>query len=409
MLQLVIGRYDTMCRRAPERPPRAMRVALLCHKFWPAVGGLCTYTGRLVEYLSSQGHKIDVFTTKIPPEAPNTEQWSSDVVVRRFTTRLANHIPFHFMPRLAVTCLSEPLRRANVIHTVGYYFFPTSLGHGVAKLCRIPHVSTPVFGLTPETWQRRSFDTVWGRRLVRQATHVIPQSIRERDLLHAHGFSLPEHTIIPFGVDAHIFHRDYDVGDLRTALQLDDEPVLLFVGKIMLPKGAFDCLEVIARLRQKGRRLRLIMVGDPHERERDALDRRIQSLGLQSAVMLTGPITDRREIARYYQLSDVVLFPSQYEQFGIVAIEALASGRPVIGTPVGIMQDLIPRLRVGLLHPFGDLDRFETNLAAVLDDPGFRQRANAHRSEVLRDYDWHTISERTEAIYSRVAQGASRA
>ena len=125
-----------------------MRIALLCHKFWPAVSGLCTYTGRLVEYLSDQGHKVDVFTTKIPPEAPDREEWSSDVVIRRFSTRLANHIPFHFMPRLAVTCLSEPLRRANVIHTVGYYFFPTSLGHGVAKLCRIPHVSTPVFGLT---------------------------------------------------------------------------------------------------------------------------------------------------------------------------------------------------------------------------------------------------------------------
>ena len=105
--------------------PRFMRIALLCHKFWPAVSGLCTYTGRLVEYLSDQGHKVDVFTTKIPPEAPDREQWSSDVVVRRFSTRLANHIPFHFMPRLAVTCLSEPLRRANVIHTVGYYFFPT--------------------------------------------------------------------------------------------------------------------------------------------------------------------------------------------------------------------------------------------------------------------------------------------
>ena len=210
-------------------------------------------------------------------------------------------------------------------------------------------------------------------------------------------------------MDAGLFQQDYDVGDLRRALHLDDERVLLFVGKIMSPKGAFDCLEVVGRLLQKGRRLRLIMVGDPHERERDALDCRIQSLGLQSAVMLTGPITDRYEIARYYQLSDVVLFPSQYEQFGIVAIEAIASGRPVIGTPVGIMQDLIPRLRAGLLHPFGDLDRFETNLIAVLDDPGFRQRANAHRSQVLRDYDWHTISENTEAVYTHIAQGTRRA
>ena len=109
------------------------------------------------------------------------------------------------------------------------------------------------------------------------------------------------------------------------------------------------------------------MIGDVHERERSCLRPESAELGLKRAVVLLGALTDRREISRYYQLSDAVLFPSQYEQFGIVAVEAAASGRPLVGTPVGIMQTLVPQYEFGLLHPFGDIDQFARNLSEVLD------------------------------------------
>ena len=100
-----------------------------------------------------------------------------------------------------------------------------------------------------------------------------------------------------------------------------------------------------------------------------------------------------------------MLFPSQYEQFGIVALEAAASGRPLLGTPVGIMQTLVPQYDFGLLHPFGDLDQFEANLIEVLDSRRYRENAERHRREILLSYDWHSISVRTEEIYRRAAAG----
>jgi glycosyltransferase involved in cell wall biosynthesis len=272
----------------------------------------------------------------------------------------------------------------------------------------VPHVSTPVYTLNPSTWQRRAFDAVLGRRLVRQAAHVIPQSDHERELMRRDRFSLPAHSVVPFGVDAAFFTHDYDVEDLRSrhAMSRDDR-VLVFVGKIMSPKGAFDCLEVVARLRAAGRPLRLVMIGSVHDRERQLFADRVSALGLGDSLVLAGELTDRREIARYYQLADVVLFPSQYEQFGIVAIEAAASGRPLIGTPVGIMQTIVPQLGFGLLHPFGDLNRFASNLAEVLDDPRYRDNALRHRLAVAAEYDWARIAARTEDIYHQVS-GTSR-
>ena len=383
-----------------------MRIAIFCHKFWPAVGGLCTYTGRLAEYLVERKHDVMVLTAKSPPDSAVRQQIAPNLVVRRFETALASHPPYYFMPALLKMAASSELRGVEVVHSVGYYFFGTVVGHALARAYGVPHVSTPVYTLNPSTWQRRAFDRVMGRRIVRNADHVIPQSEHELQLMRADGFSATPSTIVPFGVDSALFEHDYDVADLRLRHDIaSNEQVLLFVGKIMSPKGAFDSLEVVARLRSAGRKLRLIMIGEVHSREQQIFAARVRELNLQGAITLLGAVNDRREISRYYQLADCILFPSQYEQFGIVALETAASGRPLVGTPVGIMQTLVPRYDFGLLHPFGDLDQFSANLIKILDSPRYRENAERHRPEILRSYDWRSISMRTEEIYCRAAAG----
>jgi D-inositol-3-phosphate glycosyltransferase len=382
-----------------------MQIAIFCHKFWPAVGGLCTYTGRLAEYLVERGHHVRVFTMKSPPDTPSYEAISPTLTIRRFNTALASHPPYHFMPGLLRMTASSAVRKADIIHTVGYYFFATVFGHWAAKAYGRPHVCTPVYTLNPTSGQRKSFDVVMGRHIVQSATHVIPQSAHEVELLRADRFKVGSHTIVPFGVESRLFIENHDVADLRQRYALGArERVLLFVGKVMSPKGAFDCLEAIARLRALGKPVRLIMIGEIHAKERDEFPRRIHELGLHDAVILLGALTDRRELSRYYQLSDAVLFPSEYEQFGIVAIESAASGRPLLGTPVGIMQTLVPKYELGLLHNFGDIDQFVRNIVEVLDTPRYKENAESHRHAILNGYDWRSISAATEQVYQRVLE-----
>src|SRR5687767_6097708 len=150
-----------------------MQIAIFCHKFWPAVSGLCTYTGRLAEYLVDRGHVVSVFTTRNPPDAASREQISTNLTVRRFSTTLASHPPYYFMPGLLKAASSEELRDIDVVHTVGYYFFSSVFGRWIAGMRGVPHIATPVYTLNPKTWQRRTFDAAAGRRLVRTAAHVI--------------------------------------------------------------------------------------------------------------------------------------------------------------------------------------------------------------------------------------------
>ena len=325
----------------------------------------------------------------------------SDGSPRRWLTILL----YYFAPGLLTPSGVRALDDVDIVHSVGYYFFGSVFAHATAAFRKTPHVITPVYMLNPLTWQRRSFDAIMGRRMVRHAAHVIPQSAHEVDLLRADRFELPSNTIVPFGVDSELFEQDYEVDDLRRRHEIGaDERVLLFVGKVMSPKGAFNTLEVVARLLAAGRQLRLIMIGDVHSREKDLFAARLGQLGLQRAVVLLGALTDRREISRYYQLSDAVLFPSQYEQFGIVAVEAAGSGRPLVGTPVGIMQSLVPKYEFGLLHRFGDIDQFARNVVEVLDSPRYRENAKRHRREILSSHDWRRISMQTENIYREAAR-----
>ena len=383
-----------------------MHLVILCHKFWPSVGGLQTYTQRLTEFLQAQGHRVDVFTTRSPATAPRREQLAANLAVHRFPTRLANHFPFHFMPRLLASAGQDALRSADIIHSVGYQFFPTVLGYWVASVFDIPHVVTPVFTLNPETWQRRLYDRALGRRLVHDARRVVVQSQRELELLREHHFELPDHSIIPFGVDAIQFERDADIASLRQQLGLTDEKVLLFVGKIMHSKGAFKALDALRQVLDAGLRVRLVMVGEVHARQREDFHAQIRTAQLDDHVILTGPVQHEDGLMRYYQLADAVVFPSQYEQFGIVAIEAAARGRPLLGTPVGVMQDLIPRHDIGLLHPFDDVARFATNIREVLSNPRYSANARTCQRQVMEEFDWRRIAERTEGVYEELARPA---
>ena len=249
----------------------------------------------------------------------------------------------------------------------GLLFFWDGVRACAGQTHGVPHISTPVYTLNPSNWQRRSFDRVMGRRIVRNADHVIPQSEHELELLRAGGFEVRSSTVVPFGVDSHLFEQDYDVDDLRSApCDYPGRESAAYVGKVMSPKGAFDCLEMMARLRSLGRQVRMIMIGDIHDRER-RVSRPASAPSIWSRLRLFGHSKIGARIARDHQLADVVLFPSQYEQFGIVALEAAASGRPLLGTPVGIMQTLVPQYEFGLLHPLAISITLPRNVVEVLD------------------------------------------
>ena len=204
--------------------------------------------------------------------------------------------------------------------------------------------------------------------------------------------------VVPCGVDLDRFHPVGKAG-ARAKLGLDpDEPVLLFVGRFAALKGIDRLLEATAHL-TRNRDLRLMIVGGdgeqtPEFRELTSLSRR---LGILDRVTFAGRV-DHEDMPLYYSSADVLVLPSHYESFGLVALESLACGTPVVTTPVGAMERIIRQGETGRVIQDASPAALAEAVEAFL--PGSNSiQADAIRASVL-EWSWSNAASAVAAEYS---------
>jgi D-inositol-3-phosphate glycosyltransferase len=196
-------------------------------------------------------------------------------------------------------------------------------------------------------------------RIVSDADRIVAANVVERaELLRDYGAHASRIATIPCGVDTDLFTPG-DRAEARRRLGLDDRPVLLWVGRIAPIKGLDTLLDTVARLREAGRDMRLLVVGgeadEPTNGHETSLRRRIAALGLGESVRFVGP-QPQSVLPLYYAAADVTVLPSYYESFGMVALEAMACGSPVIASRVGGLVTTVRDGVTGFLVPDGDVE-----------------------------------------------------
>jgi len=183
--------------------------------------------------------------------------------------------------------------------------------------------------------------------------------------------------------------------------------VILFVGRMDPAKGVDLLLESVSVLLGRGvpRPTVLIVGGD--NGNRDAVAHReivrlkavADGLGLADVVRFDG-VVPQDQLPTYYAASEVCSVPSRYESFGMVALEALASGRPVVGfLSPGLMQTVKDGI-TGYLVPSGDVQAQASALEAIIRDPGLAQRMGSAARESACRYSWDRVADQTTALYS---------
>jgi D-inositol-3-phosphate glycosyltransferase len=158
----------------------------------------------------------------------------------------------------------------------------------------------------------------------------------------------------------------------------------------------------------------LLVVGGALDPEDDApetekiveLRRLVHEHRMEANVAFVGS-RDQEQLALYYAAADVCAVPSLTESFGLVALESMACGTPVVGTRVGGLQTLIEDGESGLLVPAGDYQALAESIARVLTDP----RLHMHLAHGARDraehYTWQTVGDQIEALYAKVLADSS--
>jgi len=215
-------------------------------------------------------------------------------------------------------------------------------------------------------------------------------------------------SVIPNGIDP----EDLQPQDaaklerLRSEFAAPGEKLVLLIGRLVYEKGFQIALEAMPQLIERVPGTRFLVAGSgTHEAE---LRRQAEDLGLLDHGTFLGWIGDD-VLHSLYPISDLCVVPSIYEPFGLVALEAMASGCPCIVADTGGLREVVPTDEVGLRFAARNPEALAEVAERVLADDELGRRLVAEAHEHVRSFDWLDVAERTAAVYSELSPQASRA
>jgi phosphatidyl-myo-inositol alpha-mannosyltransferase len=211
------------------------------------------------------------------------------------------------------------------------------------------------------------------------------------------------YEVIPNGIDVARYGGPVE----PFSWAFDGTPRVLFVGRFDEPRKGFKyLLEAMALVRQQFSRARLVVVGTGR---RDRYDRRLERLALERNIDFQGFVPNET-LPRYLASCDAMAVPStRNESFGIVLLEGMAAGRPIVASAIAGYASVLTHEREGLLVPPEDPTALALALVRVLSDPGLRERLGAAGRLTAERYDWPRIASRVLGVYERAARTAGTA
>ena len=245
------------------------------------------------------------------------------------------------------------------------------------------------------------------RAMVRSADHVITCSRYMRvHVANVFGVRPSKITAIPNGIDpGDLDPVESDLPALRARYAAPDELLVLLVGRLVFEKGFHLALDALAPVVRRLGGVRFVVAGTGTAETE--LKRQARRLGLAGHGMFLGWVGDDM-LHSLYRVSDLCIVPSIYEPFGLVALEAMASGCLCVVADTGGLREVVPvDGKVGLRFPSRDATALRDVLERVLTDGTARTQLVAEAREYVLRFDWAEVAHRTAEIYDAVAAGAT--
>jgi glycogen(starch) synthase len=380
---------------------RPLRVALFASAFAPHRGGVEELVRQLALAQRAAGTANWVATMRWPKSLPAVDEVDG-IAVRRYVYRTLEGGP----KRKAAAVATNPStlarvvaelrrQRTDVVHvqcvSTGAWFAAQA-----AKLLRLPLVVTLQGELTMDAtglYQRSAASRRILRLALRRADAITACSAQT--LAEAEGWFGE-----PFGPRSSVIHNGVDPGELRRAAPHGEpEPYVFAIGRHVPQKGFDILIRAFAQLVERPAfRHQLLLAGDGAERA--ALEHLCDELGLSARVTFLGG-TDRSRTASLFRGADAFVLPSRHEPFGIVNLEAMAAGVPVVATDVGGVPEFVVDGESGLLVPPGDAAAMAQAIARVTDDPSLQSRLAAAGATVADEHAWPAIAAQYDEVYAR--------
>ena len=392
-------------------------------------GGMNVYVRELARELGGRGVAVDVFTRWREKDDPQIQQLGDNARVIHIPSGPMGYWPKmdvyehldEFTAKLEQYVNDEDLHY-DLIHS--HYWLSAEVARTLAPRWGVPRIQMfHTLGLVKREVMDEDIDgesdvrVTIEKRAVRESAAVTAASeIEVSELVDLYGADPAKLHIIPCGVDLGVF-RPMRQSDAREALGRDQcERIVLFVGRIEQIKGIDVLLRALGLLFFRHPELRndvcLLVVGgalDPNDdspeiEKVEELQRLVHQHRMEANVSFVGSM-DQQRLALFYAAADVCAVPSLTESFGLVALEAMACGTPVVGTRVGGLQTLIDHGESGLLVPAGDYQALAESIATVLTDHRLRMHLAHGARDRAEHYSWRSVGDRIEALYAKILAG----
>lgn len=389
-------------------------------------GGMNVYVRELSRHLVERGVAVDIYTRRTDRLSPHITPITDGMRLIQVEAGPPHPIDkdslFCYLPEfasdVAYLAISEGLRY-DAIHA--HYWLSGWAGHLLGRYIDAPlvlmfhtlaHLKNAV---AQDEHRETTLRLQVERRLVDLADAIISANPDEREeMIRRLGADPARIHTVPPGVDLERF-RPADGHAARHRLGLPEGPLVLFVGRIDPVKGIDTLFDAFRRLvhdhEWDGPAPRLVFVGgliqiDDHGSTMDAdlqrLAARAEALGLSDYVLFHGA-QPRERLPLYYNAVDVCAVPSRYESFGLVAVEAMACGTPIVASRVGGLRFTIEDDVSGLLVPHSDPAALAAALRRVLTDHDLRSRMQVGARQAAVNYSWQTITSAVLGVYEHLA------
>ncbi|MGG7307061.1 glycosyltransferase [Curtobacterium sp. AB451] len=388
-------------------------------------GGQNVHVAELSGALADRGHRVTVYTRRDDAGQPVRVLLRPGVEVVHVDAGPARHVPkdelFPYMGTFASVLAAEWfVDRPDVVH--GHFWMS---GHAALEAVaqvqartggvRIPVAQTfHALGVVKRRHQG-SADTSPAERewieptVGRSVDQVVATCSDEAFELKALGVPLQRISVVPCGVDTTLFRPDGPVEERQRPFRV------LSASRLVRRKGVGTTIAALADLVHAGRDVELVVVGGagvagadlPDDPEYQRLDALARELGVRDHVTFRGQL-GQHDMPAVYRSADVVVCAPWYEPFGIVPLEAMACGRPVVASSVGGLIDTVVEDATGLHVPPRDEHAVARAVGALLDDADRREaygRAGRERAEAR--YTWQKVAGDSERVYERLLAGTT--
>jgi N-acetyl-alpha-D-glucosaminyl L-malate synthase BshA len=364
---------------------------------YPTYGGSGIVGSELGRELAQRGHTVHFISSALPTRLTELNERVHFHEVEMMSYPLFEHQPYDLAlaTKMATVARAEKLDLLHVHYAIPHSISAILARESIKQKRYVPVVTTLHGTDITLVGADRGYLPITRYGLQQSDGVTAVSRFLKRATIET--FDFDDIEVIPNFICPNHYRRDED-SPLKKELAPNGEKLLVHVSNFRPVKRPVDCVEILAKVLEKGSDAKLIMVGDGPERSSIAY--RAEQLNITEKVMFVGK---RANIADYLAIADVFLLPSEEESFGLAALEAQACEVPVVATRVGGIPEVITDGETGFLSEIGDVEKMSGDTLKLLGDEDMARRFGAAgRAQAIARYDANTIISQYIAFYEKI-------